>query len=86
MTTTPNERDREVAAAIQATRRLQHLGIIANYRAEIEAAADRRHNLLIDAMNLLEVNVRTKSRDDHAEQKMIVAIRDALWGVTNHAE
>lgn len=59
--------------------------VIATYRAEIEAAARaderaKRDALLIDAMNLLEANVRTKSRDDLAEQKLIVAIRSLLWG------
>lgn len=50
-------------------------------RAEIaqkDARTKQLHTLLYRAGSLLEANVRTKTRDDHAEQKMIMAIRDAL--------
>lgn len=73
------------------TRLLPHLAATALATAQTEAAELRAENerlrearvkelmtLLHGVGGLLETNVRTKARDDHAEQKMIVLIRAAL--------
>ena len=88
-TAQPNERDREVAEEVWQNIQVgiadYHQGVGPELIAHALAAARaderaKRDALLIDAMNLLEANVRTKSRDDLAEQKLIVAIRSMLWG------
>ena len=52
------------------------------HREAAEAASKAREAALVTLLHgvggLLETNVRTKARDDHAEQKMIVLIRKTL--------
>ena len=44
----------------------------------LRAERDERITVLAKCLSLLESNVRHKARDDHAEQKLIMDLRQAL--------
>lgn len=69
----------------QARRELHALTTAQSEAVELRKEVERKDahikqlvTVLHGVGGLLETNVRTKARDDHAEQKMIVLIRAAL--------